>query len=473
MAHGSMHGQPLTFELFSRYALPSKPGRSFASIILGELARVSVPDNPLDLLVDFSYLIIDLWVRSLAEKYYPPIYDLAALLFFTLQLNTTAVAPRIISSLLPVAQETCLVVAEPRFKGESADFASDIDVTQCLSVVYLSALGCLGPPAQEATASADDDAEPTVANSNSRTKFWMTMRHDFVMFMLSTKQPESDFHAILSLLCTSTFPTSIGPIPPPAAANSPGSDAAAPPTSESIGRMIVDQISMYLAQPFPWAAPGSAKLCEGRLAVLRTLTAFSTSPFGALLIASSRTSIPRMVTLLSWAIDKLYDMDVPTSMWNITRAQEGERGEPNTPTNDGQGGEVPSRLDESQAMEVDSEPAGKKQPLAAPPHPVHSPPLEQDLAPLLFRIISRTVVLLHTLITDPRTGNAANISTKLATNHGGPQRYQLTLARLNFAEEDLVLEAGVDAETIELAHDLLELFVTPEDGEAVGEVFGV
>ena len=472
MAHGSMHGQPLTFELFSRYALPSKPGRSFASIILGELARVSVPDNPLDLLVDFSYLIIDLWVRSLAEKYYPPIYDLAALLFFTLQLNSTAVAPRIISSLLPVAQETCLVVAEPRFKGESADFASDIDVTQCLSVVYLSALGCLGPPAQEATASADVDAEPAVA-TNSRTNFWMTMRHDFVMFMLSAKQPEPDFHAILSLLCTSTFPTSIGPIPPPATVDSPGSDTAAPPTSESIGRMIVDQISTYLTQPFPWAAPGSAKLCEGRLAVLRTLTAFSTSPFGALLIASSRTSIPRMVALLSWAIDKLYDMDVPASMWNTTGSHDGERGEPNTPTNDGQGGESSRSLGESQAMEVDSGPAEEKQPLAAPPRPAHSPPLEQDPVPLLFRIISRTVVLLHTLITDPRTGNAANISTKLATNHGGPQRYQLTLARLNFAEEDLVLEAGVDSETIELAHELLELFVTPEDGEAVGEVFGV
>jgi hypothetical protein len=45
------------------------------------------------------------------------------------------------------------------------------------------------------------------------------------------------------------------------------------------------------------------------------------------------------------------------------------------------------------------------------------------------------------------------------------------LARLNFAEEDLVLEAGIDAETVELAHELLELAVTPDEGEEISEMF--
>jgi hypothetical protein len=45
------------------------------------------------------------------------------------------------------------------------------------------------------------------------------------------------------------------------------------------------------------------------------------------------------------------------------------------------------------------------------------------------------------------------------------------LARLTFAEEDLVLEAGIDSRTVELAHELLEMAVTPDEGEGVGEVF--
>ena len=98
-----------------------------------------------------------------------------------------------------------------------------------------------------------------------------------------------------------------------------------------------------------------------------------------------------------------------------------------------------------------------------------------DTAPdpmsLLYHIISQTTWLLHFLVTDPRTSAVANTSTKLAASHGGSQRYFLTLARLNFAEEDLVLEAGIDAETVELAHELLELAVTPDEGEEISEMF--
>jgi hypothetical protein len=80
--------------------------------------------------------------------------------------------------------------------------------------------------------------------------------------------------------------------------------------------------------------------------------------------------------------------------------------------------------------------------------------------------------LLHFLVTNPRTADVANTATKLAASHGGSQRHLLSLARLTFAEEDLVLEAGIDAETVELAHELLELAVTPDEGEKVAEMFG-
>ncbi len=60
---------------------------------------------------------------------------------------------------------------------------------------------------------------------------------------------------------------------------------------------------------------------------------------------------------------------------------------------------------------------------------------------------------------------------KLAVIHGGPQKYLLCLSRLNFCEEDLVLESGIDPEVPACALELLELVVTPEEGDAIQSAF--
>lgn len=60
---------------------------------------------------------------------------------------------------------------------------------------------------------------------------------------------------------------------------------------------------------------------------------------------------------------------------------------------------------------------------------------------------------------------------KLSTIRGGSQKYLIALARLNFAEDDLVLEADIDPEVAECAHEMLELAVTPEEGEAIHKAF--
>lgn len=60
---------------------------------------------------------------------------------------------------------------------------------------------------------------------------------------------------------------------------------------------------------------------------------------------------------------------------------------------------------------------------------------------------------------------------KLSVIHGGTQKYLISLARLNFSEDDLVLEAEIDAEVAECAHEMLELAVTPEEGDAIHAAF--
>jgi hypothetical protein len=60
---------------------------------------------------------------------------------------------------------------------------------------------------------------------------------------------------------------------------------------------------------------------------------------------------------------------------------------------------------------------------------------------------------------------------KLSRIHGGNQKYLICLARLNFSEDDLILDADIDPEVAECAHEMLELAVTPEEGDAIHSAF--
>lgn len=196
----------------------------------------------------------------------------------------------------------------------------------------------------------------------------------------------------------------------------PISDDAEP---AAVARDVIERVSAKLTE-HPAAAAGPEQRRRQRLAALRTLTAFARHDFGALCLASHDNALPRLVTCLSASIDELYD-------------------EP------------------------------------APPPPLPPPPLrlpEATAAAQLHQITSQGVLLLHALVTGEATADAADIGPKLSTAHGGSQRYLLALGRLTFAEEDLAFEAGIDGEVVEAAHELLEMAVTPDEGQAVSEAFG-
>lgn len=64
-----------------------------------------------------------------------------------------------------------------------------------------------------------------------------------------------------------------------------------------------------------------------------------------------------------------------------------------------------------------------------------------------------------------------NMQKKLAVINGGFQKYLLCLARLNFSEEDLILEAGIDSDVAQCALEMLENAVTPDEGSAIQAAF--
>lgn len=474
--HGAIHGQPLTFDLLARYSFPSDPEQSFAGIIFQRLPSLGDPHDPVRLLIDFCDMIIDLWDQCLREKYYEPIYDLVALITFILQLNTISVAPYITSTLVPVAQTTVFLLAVPRFESQDGDLASradetiqhlvlNIDTEGTLQLMYLAALGC----ADSYLLDPQHPLDLGPARDSPQRLYWKLMQIDFVLVMLSPKQPRDDFLGMLSLLCTSCLAESIGPI-----TSEPDRDPA------FVAQALIERVSKIMHEPRSWAARSESsssfghRQCVVRLAALRTLMAFAQSSLGARQLALSDVAIPRLVNVLCGAIDALYDMDVPAELLHLAFDDEGEKSdkkmEPEKPPADSEDMEGVDDGTANRPIALDEDEAE----LLPPSMPTLPPQagLDPSPTPLLYSIASSVILLLHTLVTDPATSAHTDMRAKLSTSHGAPQKYLLTLSRLNYAEEDLVLEAGIDQGTLDRANELLDLAITPDEAEGVRQVFG-
>ncbi|ERF75749.1 hypothetical protein EPUS_01579 [Endocarpon pusillum Z07020] len=94
-----------------------------------------------------------------------------------------------------------------------------------------------------------------------------------------------------------------------------------------------------------------------------------------------------------------------------------------------------------------------------PASPLHS---------LLSSLINRATLLLYRLL--ELHGKDINLHEKLTAISGGVQKHRVVLTRLAFSE-GLHLESGITDETVAMAHEMLEEAVTPEEAEALIEVF--
>ncbi|KAF1976634.1 hypothetical protein BU23DRAFT_578523 [Bimuria novae-zelandiae CBS 107.79] len=97
---------------------------------------------------------------------------------------------------------------------------------------------------------------------------------------------------------------------------------------------------------------------------------------------------------------------------------------------------------------------------------LYSRPLSptQDLK---IETVNKTMKLLnHLTASNP----GFNIKSKLNETLGGLHAYYVSLTRLAFSE-GLVLEAGIEQEVMDMAHDILDDGLSPEEGDALAEVF--
>ncbi|KAJ4144525.1 hypothetical protein LMH87_003406 [Akanthomyces muscarius] len=419
--HGSFHQQPPTFDILSRFTFPSDTtSASLASKIFERLPLMGNPDRSMQLQVDFAETIILLWSRCFEEQYWEPIKYLMPLLSFTFQLHVTSVAPFVARSLVPIAQSTiCLVADALQSRLPDGNFPNQqeykyyeehIDTVEAMSLLHMCALAC---------ATSHDDVQHGL--EHGLPSFWKLMSLDMVLILLSPKQRFHDIVNMLDLLSTSSLPESIGPI-------------TEDKDPQLVARIIIERVSARLIEG-PRSPHTQVQKKTTRATALRTLIAFARYPFGALQLAIHDNALPRLMTCLSTSIDELYDQPISSALLP----------DPPTPAEDH--GYVAYYHSSRKISDA-------------------SATIE------LSRIISQCVLLIHALVTDLHTADAADMSRKLSVFHGGSQRQLLALGRLTFAEEDLIMEAGIDSEIVEAAHELLELAVSPDEGEVVSEAFG-
>ncbi|KAF8858325.1 hypothetical protein BDZ45DRAFT_674110 [Acephala macrosclerotiorum] len=84
------------------------------------------------------------------------------------------------------------------------------------------------------------------------------------------------------------------------------------------------------------------------------------------------------------------------------------------------------------------------------------------------RLISLVMRLLYHLVTKYEN---IDMQKKLAAVPGGPQKYLLCLSRLNYAEDDLLLESGIDPDATPFAAEMLDMYVSPEEGDSIHAAF--
>ncbi|RYP88836.1 hypothetical protein DL769_000202 [Monosporascus sp. CRB-8-3] len=429
--HSAAHGRSLVFDYLAGFALPSRPTESLASILFQKIAAIGNPEDPMRLPIEFCEQAIQLWEACRKESCLEPITELVSLIAITLQLHTTAVAPYIAPSLVSIAMESCYDVCIPRFHNPNPGDPTDeswiklnrnIPTTQILSLLYLTALGCA--------------ASPPIGGgvSSPLSDFWSQVHAQFVLMLLNPKLPVDDFLATLRLLCTSVFPQSIGPTPPGQ-------------TAEFTAAHILEWVSLQLVETPRWDIDRAA-LWAVRNEIIKTLAAFARSEFGLVQLASSDCLVPRLVGLICASVDELYDGDMqfillPKAMTLSTSASESRNG--------------------SKTAAPPSSPTGDSLIFLS-----SSAHLNEGLSSL----ISNAMLLLHTIVRSPATRHLVDVPAKLSRVMGGPQKYLLTLARLNFADTDVEDGGIVSEETAELAHELLELAVTEEEGSELGIYFG-
>lgn len=239
--------------------------------------------------------------------------------------------------------------------------------------------------------------------------FWQRMEFAFPLLMLNRAQPVSHIRLMLQMLTSSVLDDSFG---------------ARHVDAETQARQemdLLDRLANLFFDNFASSAKDNTvspeEIVELRLDILRTLRAISGTQHGSTALAQSRTIIGKLIRFLCDQITSLY---------------------------------IISPLPTPVIASVDGE------------DPQIQIPQGATLHDRVVATVNLTTRILYHILHD----HEIKLSEKLAMVAGGDHKFLIALSRIAFSER-LLLEAGLEDEVVEAAHEILDKTLNPEEGEAI------
>lgn len=300
LAHPSSNGEDRILEALTQYAFPTQPSKKLSSIVYDALAAATASDVH-ELALRICHIVLDLWQRCLAERYYDPLYLILDALHFILACEPAETAVQVAEKAAPLITASVDLVSLPvsnaaKLGGKAIaslytpaqrDITTKIDVLDCLELLYLIATSCV--------CSADPEA---------LVRLWQGVPSGFPLMLLNKEFPQLQMKLMLRVLSTSALSTSLGPIAAEDESQANIEDAL-------VNRLtnIFTEIPKPIPDPSATSQPKAAterEVWELRLLVLMVLTQFSIPEHGCIRLAQNPLCIGRLIKYLDYSINTLY-----------------------------------------------------------------------------------------------------------------------------------------------------------------------
>jgi hypothetical protein len=236
--------------------------------------------------------------------------------------------------------------------------------------------------------------------------FWQQIHYRGSLLMLNKVQPIPRIIQALQILSTSVLDASFGSI-----SGEPGQQVQHSHTT--VDRLVTWLVEIPKA-PKDEPAYTEEEIAELRIATLDVFKRLCLTEHGGQLLANHRFAIAKLIKFLHSQVSKLYTIPPYACLQKHS--------------GDGNGD------------------------------------LQQTMHELIIRTINTTVRILHHILRS--FDELIDLTQKVNVERGGYHAFLIGMTRIAFSEQ-LVLEAGIETDVVEAAHDILDNVLSPEEGEAI------
>lgn len=400
-------------DTLSKFAFPAQqqsdnsdqaiPKGLFSNIVLDALARRSADERPQGMAGVVCDIFISLWDQCLKQSYHEPIDVLVEVITFICHTQRLRFAQGLSSAVVPLAVATCDLIAIPL--AVAARKGARSNDTVLLSSPAIDVFDVLILLSRIAQACA---LKPSTAQG-----FWQLLKFDFVLMMLMNAQPLPQIVLMLQLLSTSVLSESFGTI-----------TTSDDPRRTSRENDTIKRLSLLMFEKFT-----PKKRLKGRQTTAETPVA-ETSDEDRQKQLDADDDKRDMIMQIRFEVMSIF--------FRLCTTDHGTRLIAN------------HRFAMARLVRFLHDHVSELYTFSD---------LTHDFC---INAINTTMRIIHHVVTKSKT--TMDIKERIRAESGGVHIWLLVLTRLAFTD-GVVAEAGITSETSDMAHQLLDEYLSPDEGE--------